>query len=108
MRRLGDPRILGGALAPANRGHAAGGPQPMMGGRAAGPTTVEALAWDSEHLGIPVARLTAPDLEPAALRQAIEMARAGRFRLVYWPAAAGRDAPESILRDFNGLLVDRK
>jgi len=80
----------------------------MMEGRASGPTTVEALAWDSEHLGFPVARLTDSDLEPAVLRPALEMARASRFRLVYWPAATGRDAPESILREFNGLLVDRK
>jgi hypothetical protein len=80
----------------------------MTAVREAGPPAVEALAWDSEHLGFPVARLADPDLEPAGLRAALETAAAGGFRLVYWPAAAGRTAPEPILREFAGLLVDRK
>jgi dTDP-4-amino-4,6-dideoxy-D-galactose acyltransferase len=80
----------------------------MTAGRASRSPTLEPLAWDSEHFGLPVARLTDPDLEPAALREALETARIRGFRLVYWPAGAGRVAPEDVLREFDGLLVDRK
>lgn len=80
----------------------------MTAGRASRSPTVEPLAWDSEHFGLPVARLTDPDPEPAALREALETARIRGFRLVYWPAGAGRVASEDVLREFNGLLVDRK
>jgi dTDP-4-amino-4,6-dideoxy-D-galactose acyltransferase len=69
---------------------------------------LEVLAWDSEHFGFPVGRLTDPDMAPADLHGALNVARNRGLRLVYWSAAPDRAAPEPILREYAGFLADRK
>jgi len=80
----------------------------MTAARASRVSALESLAWDSDHFGFPVARLTVPDMDFLALREALDEARTGGFRLIHWSAAPGRVAPEPILREFAGLLADRK
>jgi hypothetical protein len=48
---------------------------------------MEVLAWDSDHFGFPVARLTDPGMDPKALRDALEATQGRGVRLMYWSAA---------------------
>jgi dTDP-4-amino-4,6-dideoxy-D-galactose acyltransferase len=66
------------------------------------------LAWDSEFLGFPVARIEGPDLDDEGLSTTLWDARSDRFRLIYWATHAGRNVPETLLREFSGVLADRR
>jgi dTDP-4-amino-4,6-dideoxy-D-galactose acyltransferase len=52
--------------------------------------------------------MTAPSSDPAAARRALELARRSGVALVYWQADPGQPAPEALLAEFAGRLVDRK
>src|SRR4051812_44480170 len=81
----------------------------MAGGNAEkGQPLLRRLAWDSEHFGFPVARVTTPDRDDAGLEEPLAEARREAIRLVYWPACRGREAPGDLLRKFAGLLTDRR
>jgi len=69
---------------------------------------LEPLAWDSAHFGFPVARVTEPELDDARLEETLRRARRESIRLVYWPSCRDREAPARLLREFHGLLADRK
>lgn len=71
-------------------------------------SALEPLAWDSAHFGFPVAQVTDPSLDDARLEEVLRRARWEAIHLVYWPAESGREASARLLRDFNGLLADRK
>jgi dTDP-4-amino-4,6-dideoxy-D-galactose acyltransferase len=69
---------------------------------------LESLAWDSELFGFAVGRINEEALDEPSLGRALEEARSRKVHLVYWPAARGRVAGESTLRDYAGAVVDRK
>lgn len=72
------------------------------------PDTLEHLAWDSRHFGVRVARINAPDLVESELRQALISSRRTNNKLVYWATDPNRNVSQSILREFQGRLVDQK
>jgi dTDP-4-amino-4,6-dideoxy-D-galactose acyltransferase len=65
------------------------------------------LDWDSEHFGFKVGRI-AGETSNEDLGGALHTAREQQYRLIYWSTPAVREAPEQLLGDFDGLLVDRK
>jgi dTDP-4-amino-4,6-dideoxy-D-galactose acyltransferase len=69
---------------------------------------LEPLLWDSQHFGFRVARIKEPELGEPELRQSLCAAREEKNRLVYWSADPRIEVSQSILREFHGLLVDRK
>jgi dTDP-4-amino-4,6-dideoxy-D-galactose acyltransferase len=72
------------------------------------PAELVPLPWDSALLGFPVARIGPPGLDDAGLGRALDEARRGGYRLIYWPAAPDRVAPDPLLAAFSGMLADRK
>jgi dTDP-4-amino-4,6-dideoxy-D-galactose acyltransferase len=69
---------------------------------------LQPLAWDSEHFEMPIARMVAPDLDEDALDNALGTARRKGYRLVYWATPPSHRAPEWLLAQYSGILVDRK
>ena len=70
-------------------------------------TSVTRLEWDSVHFGFQVGRI-AGDASDCELEAALVQARNAMFRLVYWATAPDRQAPQHLLAEFAGRLVDRK
>jgi GNAT superfamily N-acetyltransferase len=66
------------------------------------------LSWDSQHFGFPVAQIASPTLSDAELRDALRQARAYGTRLVYWATRPDRPVPDALLREYGGVLADRK
>jgi dTDP-4-amino-4,6-dideoxy-D-galactose acyltransferase len=66
------------------------------------------LAWDSEFLSFPVARIEGPDVDDEELSTTLRGARGDRFRLIYWATHAERSVPETLMREFSGVLADRR
>lgn len=69
---------------------------------------LELLPWDSAHFGFRVARIVGPDASDECLRELLTAAASTDVRLVYWAATAGRPVSDSCIKEFNGLLADRK
>jgi dTDP-4-amino-4,6-dideoxy-D-galactose acyltransferase len=69
---------------------------------------LQLLPWDSQHFGLRVARIVRADLDDRALSETLHLARRQDVRLVYWMTDRTRVVPETILRDHQGALVDRK
>jgi GNAT superfamily N-acetyltransferase len=66
------------------------------------------LAWDSEHFGFPVARLSVPGDDIATAAAGLAEARRRRIALVYWQVPPDVVVPPALLAEFGGSLVDRK
>jgi dTDP-4-amino-4,6-dideoxy-D-galactose acyltransferase len=64
------------------------------------------LPWDSDLLGVAVARITAPEMATDELREVLTELRSSGVRLCYWPSC--RELPPADARQLGGLLVDRK
>jgi dTDP-4-amino-4,6-dideoxy-D-galactose acyltransferase len=64
------------------------------------------LDWDTEFFGMPVARVTEPDLTPRQLAVVLGELKTSGVKLVYWPAS--RECDAGVVRQFGGLLADRK
>lgn len=70
--------------------------------------TLQPLPWDSDFLGLPVARLLATGLTPAALVAALEAARQSGVRLLYLIAAPDDDGAAAVAHRAGAWLADRK
>lgn len=70
--------------------------------------SVVPLPWDSQHFGIPIARILPSDLQNSDLRNALSYAKSEGFHLVYWATSQKWELLSTLLMDFSGLLVDRK
>ncbi len=64
------------------------------------------LPWDSAHFGFRVARLTPPILDEHELIGALRAAQRDQVHLIYWDSATSSPAPQPILEEFGGLLVN--
>ena len=71
-------------------------------------SVLEPLAWDSEHFGIHVARITTPCLNDVGLETVLRQARCSGIHLVYWATAGDRELGAALLRKHSGMMVDRK
>jgi hypothetical protein len=69
---------------------------------------LERLPWDSEHFGLPVARIMPPTLTERELAQLLGSARQQGFSLVYWAAEPYHPVPDALLSEYCGALVDLK
>jgi dTDP-4-amino-4,6-dideoxy-D-galactose acyltransferase len=70
--------------------------------------SIVSLRWDSQHFGIPIARIHAPELNDAELGNVLSLAKEKGFQLVCWATRPDCDLSPTLLRNFSGLLVDRK
>jgi dTDP-4-amino-4,6-dideoxy-D-galactose acyltransferase len=68
---------------------------------------LSSLEWDSRHFGFPVGRVAAGATDDE-LHAALEQARHGQYRLIYWATSPDRASPPELLAAFDGRLVDRK
>ena len=68
--------------------------------------TVERLAWDSAHFGLPVGRIVARGDDADALADALARAADDGLELVYAFTPPGLAIPDELLRRFDGLKVD--
>ena len=66
------------------------------------------LKWECDHFGFPVAQLTRAQLTDDALAAALGLARERGIRLLVWAAPDGRRVPDTLLKEYDGTLVDRK
>lgn len=66
----------------------------------------EILNWDSEFLGITVARINKPDLSEHKLSDILYELMKDGVNLVYW--LSNRKLEDNIIKQFNGNLVDKK
>ena len=69
---------------------------------------VQPLAWDTEFLGFPVARLSATGHPVAALTAAVADARRAGYRLVYIVTDPGHTAAAALARQTGAWLADRR
>lgn len=69
---------------------------------------LEHRAWDTQHFGYPVASITSPDLDSGTMECALLHAQKQGYQLVYWASRYELDDHEPCLREYQGLLVDRK
>ncbi len=65
------------------------------------------LTWDSDHFGFPVAKIVT-ELDDSSLNETLANARAAGIRLVYYLSSEDHPVPPAFLREFSGLLVDRR
>jgi dTDP-4-amino-4,6-dideoxy-D-galactose acyltransferase len=65
-------------------------------------------AWDTQHFGYPVASISNSDLEPEAVERALHAAHMQGYQLVYWASRREHDINAPWLREYQGILVDRK
>lgn len=81
---------------------------PAQGSRDIANPGYEMLTWDSELFGFGVARITrsAPGLQE--LSRSLDTLKHAGARLVYWPSSRLVPEQESVLRTFDGHLVDLK
>ena len=70
-------------------------------------TSITLLAWDTNHFGFSVGRIAA-EASDGELQAALDEARTQGYRLIYWATSPDRSAPQSLLAQFDGRLVDRK
>lgn len=75
-------------------------------GRMAG-SLVHPLAWDSDCFGFRVGRIADARPPEGVLREALEQAKAGGYRVVYWTTRAEPDR-EQTARAVGGRLADRR
>lgn len=71
-------------------------------------STLQMLAWDSQHFGFPVGRIEHPTALTAELELLLRRARAERYRLIYWPAAENHPVSQFLLSEYCGARVDRR
>jgi dTDP-4-amino-4,6-dideoxy-D-galactose acyltransferase len=69
---------------------------------------VARLDWESDHFGVPAARLTDAALDDASLEAALQQARGQGVQWLVWATDGTRSAGPSLLERFAGHLVDRK
>lgn len=65
-------------------------------------------AWDTQHFGYPVASITNSALEPEAVKRALHAAQKQGYQLVYWASSQECDINSAWIREYQGILVDRK
>lgn len=64
--------------------------------------------WDSTFFGFPVAEINNTDVELGQLEKVLRYARVRGDRLVYWKTDPRVAAPNHLLQEFRGTLVDEK
>lgn len=69
---------------------------------------LEHRAWDTQHFGYLVASISNPDLESEALERSLYYAQKQGYQLVYWASRQEHDPNSPWLREYQGMLVDRK
>lgn len=72
------------------------------------PEKYELLDWDSEFLGVRVARIIPPKLDFVELGSVLEALRYNGVSLAYWAADGNSEESASAARDLGGMLVDNK
>jgi dTDP-4-amino-4,6-dideoxy-D-galactose acyltransferase len=65
-------------------------------------------AWDTQHFGYPVASISNSDLEPEGVEHALQAAQKQGYQLVYWASNREYDINSAWMREYQGILVDRK
>jgi GNAT superfamily N-acetyltransferase len=66
------------------------------------------LPWDSEHFGMQISEICAPNVDDSTLSNALRFARRNGIGIVYWSTSPERHVSPSLLCNFSGVLVDRK
>lgn len=66
------------------------------------------LPWDTQHFGVLVSRILPLELADSELRDVLSLAKAKGFELVYWTTPSDCNLSHDLLRQYSGLLVDKK
>jgi len=66
------------------------------------------LLWDSHHFEMSIGQISSTELNDSELSAVLSFAKSEGFQLVYLATRPGRTLPQTIFKNFSGLLVDRK